>query len=306
MSLAKNIFWIFILGIFIGCQKVPLETTHTVPYPQFSATYLNGSVNGVFFANIGDYGAQSPAQMRVSQLIDSLNPHLIITSGDNVYPYIKHFDWMDNAIGPYYAKYIFPYKGKFGPGARGINRFYPSLGNHDWYYQGWKVYLEYFELPGNERYYDFTWGDVHFFSLNSEPGEPDGIRANSRQALWLKEKLASSDKPWKIVYFHKPPYSSGVHGPTRYMRWPFAEWGVDMVLTGHEHHYERLEIDGVTYIINGVGGAGLRPIPHVADGSIVRFNQQYGAFFAYADRHRLVGFFVTIDYQVVDWFVLEK
>ncbi len=300
-------FLILCIFLFVACQREPLSVPGNQTQTLDSAVLQDiRSGKGVFFANIGDYGARSVAQRRVSQLIDSLKAQFIITTGDNVYPYIKSFDWMDDAIGPYYARYIFPYKGKYGPGSPGVNRFFPSPGNHDWYYNGWKIYLEYFELPGNERYYDFIRGEVHFFSLNSEPGEPDGVRADSRQARWLKEKLAASDRQWKIVYFHKPPYSSGMHGPTRYMRWPFARWGVDMVLGGHEHNYERLVRDGVTYIINGSGGAGLRRIPDVAAGSVVRYSDKHGAFFVYADQKRLVGFFLTVDYEVVDWLVLEK
>jgi len=303
----RYLFLIFLLFFSLSCQKEPL-TLQVPETRQLDSATLKAfhSSRGIFFANIGDYGARSLAQRRVSELIDSLKAQFIITTGDNVYPYIKSFDWIDDAIGPYYARYIFPYKGKYGPGSPGINRFFPSLGNHDWYYNGWKIYLEYFELPGNERYYDFVRGEVHFFSLNSEPGEPDGVHANSRQAQWLKERLAASDRTWKVVYFHKPPYSSGMHGPTRYMRWPFAEWGVDLVLGGHEHNYERLVIDGVTYVVNGSGGAGLRVIPGEAPGSVVRYRDKHGALFVYADRKRLVGFFVNVDYEVVDWFVLEK
>ncbi len=88
--------------------------------------------------------------------------------------------------------------------------FFPTLGNHDWYTNDAQPYLDYFTLPGNERYYDFVWGPVHFFALDSDEHEPDGVNAGSAQAAWLQQGLAASTSPWNIVYTHYPPYSSGM------------------------------------------------------------------------------------------------
>ena len=56
-----------------------------------------------------------------------------------------------------------------------------------------KPYFDYFTLPGNERYYDFTWGPVHLFALDDIESEPDGVGASSIQAQWLKAGLAGVD-----------------------------------------------------------------------------------------------------------------
>jgi hypothetical protein len=86
------------------------------------------------------------------------------------------------------------------------------LGNHDWQSEDAQPYLDYFTLLGHERYYEFVWGPIHFFVLDSDTHEPDGADINSTQAAWLKSQLTVSDSPWKIVYMHHPPYSSGTHG----------------------------------------------------------------------------------------------
>src|SRR6185295_7904816 len=115
------------------------------------------------------------------------------------------------------------YTGAYGAGAT-TNRFFPALGNHDWVAEGAAPYLAYFTLPGNERYYDFVRGPVHFYALDSDPSEPDGITASSVQANWLRLALAAAPEPFQVVYFHHPPYSSGGHGDTPDLQWPFRAW----------------------------------------------------------------------------------
>src|SRR6185503_14372551 len=100
-------------------------------------------------------------------------------------------------------------------------------------------------LPGNERYYDFVQGSIHFFALDSDEREPDGTSASSKQGQWLKNALANSTSPFNIVYFHHAPYSSGSEGSSTHMQWPFKDWGADLVLVGHSHNYERLSIGGM-------------------------------------------------------------
>ncbi len=85
-----------------------------------------------------------------------------MTTGDNNYP-DGAAATIDENIGQYYADFIYPYTGSYGTGAAS-NRFFPSLGNHDWYTTGAMPYLDYFALPGNERYYRFTRGPVEFFA----------------------------------------------------------------------------------------------------------------------------------------------
>ncbi|GAB4498922.1 MAG: hypothetical protein OHK003_12870 [Anaerolineales bacterium] len=225
----------------------------------------------IVFGVIGDYGQAGQPLLDVSNLIKSWNPDFIVTVGDNNYPDGAAFT-MDDNVGQYFQEYIFRYKGKYGSGSP-TPRFYPSLGNHDWT-TGGKAYFDFF---GVYNYYDFVQGPVHFFVLDSDRREPDGISADSVQARWLKKRMTVSTSPFQVVVFHHAPYTSGKHGSTNYMRWPFKEWGADVVLTGHDHVYERLLVNGLPYFVNGIGGGEIYHFQDVLPESQVRFNQDFGA-----------------------------
>ncbi len=208
----------------------------------------------VIFGAIGDYGLDGMHEADVASMVRRWQPDLIITLGDNNYQNGDRAT-IDMNIGKYYSDYIGGYMGHFGMGSP-INLFFPSVGNHDWYdAEALQPYLDYFpDLPGNKRYYDFQLGLVHFYVVDSDQHEPDGYTPDSVQGKWLQEALAApTDACYKVVYFHHPPYSSGDFA-SPWMRWPFAAWGADAVLAGHDHLYERLAVDGIPYFVNGAGG----------------------------------------------------
>lgn len=255
--------------------------------------------DAVSFVALGDFGDDSDFEAAVAKQVRAANPDLVITLGDNNYPN-GGARTIDANIGKHYASFIAPYRGRYGPGAD-RNRFFPSLGNHDWRTTDLEPYLDYFELPGNERYYDFVWGPVHFFALDSDTAEPDGTDPESTQALWLRDTLRASTAPWKVVYLHHAPYSSGRHGSSRHMQWPYTQWGADVVLAGHDHHYERIEHDGGLYLVNGLSGSPkVYDIGHPVEGSVVRFNERHGALFAEATASRLSIAFITADGETID------
>jgi len=159
----------------------------------------------------------------------------------------------------------------------------PCLGNHD---DGpgegdGANYNKLFTLPRNsltntEDLYSFDYGNVHFVALSTETFEGGDIKFGD-QADWLAQDLAASDRMWKVVYFHRPIYSSGGHGGDEagqnaaYIP-VFDQYHVDLVLTGHDHLYERdgpryngqdvaSPDDGTIYIVSGGGGAACIP-PH--------------------------------------------
>ncbi|OGN72618.1 MAG: hypothetical protein A2X25_13910 [Chloroflexi bacterium GWB2_49_20] len=202
-------------------------------------------------------------------------------------------------MGRYFHTFISPYSGIYGEGAL-ENRFFPSLGNHDWITKQAQPYLDYFKLPGNERYYQFRRGPVAFFVLDSDAHEPDGVNQSSVQAEWLKKQLTLSTAPWNVIYFHHPPFSSAYHGSTTWMRWTFKEWGADLVLSGHDHVYERLQIDNLTYIVNGLGGGSIYDFFLPLPGSVVRYNQDYGAMLMEADVDTLRLQFINRLGDVID------
>lgn len=253
----------------------------------------------VSFVAIGDFGDDSPFELAIAARVRSAAPDVVITLGDNNYP-SGSAQTIDANIGKHYASFIAPYRGAYGPGAD-RNRFFPSLGNHDWRTSDLQPYLDYFELPGNERYYDFVWGPVHFFAIDSDSAEPDGTSVDSVQARWLQETMRASESPWQVVYMHHAPYSSGQHGSETSMQWPYAQWGADVVLAGHDHHYERIERDGAVFLINGLSGSPkVYPIGAPIEGSIARYNDSHGALFANATPTALSFSFVTGDGETID------
>jgi hypothetical protein len=241
------------------------------------------------FAAFGDYGSAGKSEAAVATLVSSHAPDIIITTGDNSYGSTA----IDANIGQYYRNHIGNYVGLYGSGSV-TNRFFPTLGNHDISDGGGLgAYLTYFTLPdsgvldtstsGNERYYDFVRGPVHFFAIDSDASEVDGTDSTSTQAKWLKARLAASTSPWQVVYFHHPPYSSSLHGSELAMRWPFEDWGADAVFAGHDHLYERLMVDQnkdgktIPYVVTGAGGRDLYNFGTPLAESVVRYNSDFGA-----------------------------
>jgi hypothetical protein len=269
------------------------------------------------FAVIGDFGWEGEALNAVAEAVVALDPDVLLTVGDNNYP-DGAAETLDANVGRPFHAFIHPYRGSFGAGAE-VNRFFPTLGNHDLWNAKREPYLateagapilEWLELPGNERYYDFVRGPVHFFALSSDPSEPDGTEADSVQASWLRERLAASTARLQVVYMHHPPYSSGPHESTRRVQWPMKEWGVDLVLAGHDHLYERLDVDGLPHVTCGLGGAAFYPFKRALPESLVRFNAKPGFLSGRVRDGRVSLSFVTggIVYDsldVVPWSVVE-
>lgn len=234
------------------------------------------------FAVIGDYGMNNSSEQKVATLVRSWDPQFILTTGDNNYN-AGGADTIDANIGKYYSDYLYRYRGSYGKGSS-VRRFFPCLGNHDWMTPYALPYFSYFSLPYSARYYEFAQGPVRFFSLDSDPKEPDGVTSTSRQAKWLRTRLAVAREPWKVVYFHHSPYSSGEeHGSNTWMQWPFQAWGASAVLSGHDHDYERIVLNGFPYFVNGLGGADYIDFATPVEGSQVRYSDHHGAMLVRAN-----------------------
>jgi Calcineurin-like phosphoesterase/Fibronectin type III domain len=282
-----------------------LATVAPAQHPRASVRAVAQDTSSVTFAAIGDYGSNDANEQDVANLVKSWNPDFIISLGDNNYP-DGEAATIDANVGKYYQEYIGSYKGSYGPGAT-TNRFWPCVGNRDWEnLTGAKLqpYLDYFTLPNNERYYDFVQGPVHFFVLDSDSREPDGVTSTSKQALWLKSRLAASTAPWKIVYLHHPPFSSRT--PFTNLQWPFREWGANIVLSGHAHLYERIMKNGFPYIINGLGGESLGSFATATEGSLVRFGSDFGALRITAGSTTLSLEFITRKGVLVDSYTISR
>ena len=256
----------------------PPVTTPTTPPP--AATLR--------IAAIGDYGEDVSEEGQVANLVRSWKPDQVITLGDNNYQ-AGAASTIDANIGKYYHDFIGNYRGSYGAGSA-TNRFWPSPGNHDWAAPNLTPYTDYFTLPGNERYYDVDFGLVHLYAMDSDEHEPDGNKATSKQALWLKDKLAASKSCYDLVYFHYPAYSTGDHGSDTDLRWPFETWGAEAVLSGHDHSYERFQVGGIPYFVNGLGAAGIYKFdeePAAGDEVPLRRQARRHADHRDADRHHV-------------------
>lgn len=177
-------------------------------------------------------------------------------TGDVVYP--KGEDRL------YDTRFFLPYRRLIGEVP-----VFPTLGNHDVEKSYGAAYLENFYLPRNNpqgtgRYYSFDWGGAHFVALNSELYHEDGGGGKEEQKAWLERDLGETRRPWKIVFLHRPLYSSSEHGSDEEIREDlepvFVRHEVDVVFSGHDHNYERtVPIGGVTYVVSGGGGKILYP-----------------------------------------------
>ncbi|MCZ6633193.1 MAG: HEAT repeat domain-containing protein [bacterium] len=155
---------------------------------------------------------------------------------------------------------------------------YPALGNHE---NDAAPYYAYFEVPPNgssqrpEAWYSFDYGHAHFVVLDSNPQFGD-LAEGTEQRRWLEQDLAASKARWKFAVLHHPLYSSGVHKSNLRLRkilMPiFERFGIDMILTGHDHCYERTwplwggqrSDDGIVHLVSGGGGAVLYDVDRSA------------------------------------------
>lgn len=287
-----------ILLLVSGCNKLEL-----IPHASLE---LAVEAKDISFAVIGDYGTSKESTRRVSEMVKSWKPDFIITTGDNNYEKGLLHSLKEN-VGAYYCDFIYnpdaPEDCRCeGRAAREEqNRFFPSPGNHDYKNKDGNIpYLNYFTLPGHEEYYSFLWGPVQFFSIDS------GSRGQGtpEQVLWLKEQAAQSTAPFKIVYFHHSPYSEGKHGNEKSMQWNFADWGINAVLTGHDHIYQRIRKKSepqLLYLVNGLGGksrrsCGVKPLDR-EEFDVFCFDEEYGAMKGVATASSLKLGFYSLD----DW-----
>lgn len=291
-----------------ACHLLRGETESTLRHePTTCAQSMpaHATADSVCLAIIGDYGIHRGGARAVSRMVHAWKPDFVITTGDNNYPAGRR-EQMDRNIGAFYHAFIGNYQGAYGKGSP-INRFFPVLGNHDWDSGTLGGWYDFFTLPGNERYYTAELGLVELFALDSDIREPDGIGVDSRQAAWLKQRLKASKACYKLVSVHHPPYLSPArdrdNSPA--LRWPYAEWGADAVFSGHEHLYERLEVDGIPYIIVGNSGHPLEPVYGIPQPqSRKRFGGDWGAMRVMATRQDITYEMWSLAGEVVDHLVV--
>lgn len=235
-------------------------------------------------AVVGDFGSGKPAELRVSKMVASFNPSFVVTAGDNVYTQKGY----TKLVKKYYPQTLVP-----------------ATGNHD-YLMGIDNFDRFFAIDANSRSYAYrARSGVEFFILDSTPGLTSRAVLEDQRA-WLIKELAQSEANFKIVVLHHPPYSSAKHGSTKRYQWNYAEMGADLVISGHDHTYERIIRRGGMYVVDGTGGAKLYKCKKLVYGSLGCDDKHYGALFLYVNSTQLRGVFRSTSGQTLDTFTLNR
>jgi 3',5'-cyclic AMP phosphodiesterase CpdA len=197
------------------------------------------------FAAIGDNGTGDRPQYEVAQQMTRLHSvfpfDLVIMLGDNMYGSQRPADFT--------RKFEQPYAPLLSIGVK----FQAALGNHDTPEQ---IFYKPYNMNG-QRYYTYARNNVRFFAL-------DSTLMDRKQVAWIEAALRDSSEDWKICYFHHPLYSNAArHGSSvdlRILIEPiFVKYGVNVVFSGHDHVYERIQPQkGINYFVSGAAGQ-LRP-----------------------------------------------
>lgn len=245
----------------------------------------------VTFIATADVGGGTMGQYGLADTILSQKPDLVLLAGDLFYPALNT-QMVDQHFFSVYARSMHSIP------------FYPAVGNHDILYGDPNYFFTIFDPPTNnltaeahaightgpKNFYSFDAGDVHFVALFVPlMQEPYTLKADSPQLLWLDSDLAATTKPWKVLFLHHPVFSSSIHSDDDYdengetdildlqrLLLPIAQrHGVRLIVSGHEHVFERFTpANGVYSVITGGGGGSLYP-PQQLDPSNSRFTSRY-------------------------------
>lgn len=226
-------------------------------------TAFSTSVNALEVIAAGDIATSGTGDTKTSNLIAALNNHgsvvsRILTLGDNAYPNGSLSNFID---------YYRPTWGR----AEFFEKTYPSPGNHEYMTSGAQGYLDFFQKNPDAL------GSVNEVSPEV-PGwtilQLDSNANLDGQNTQLANILAGDSNQCQLLYWHHPRYSSGEHGNDADVElwWDTAaQYGVDVILNGHDHNYERfLPQRGIVEFVVGMGGVSTRPFSSVQPNSAVR------------------------------------
>lgn len=224
---------------------------------------------GFVLIGAGDIADCSSGSEATAAIVAQYPTAAVFTLGDNAY---------ENGSAADYSQCYDPSWGKFKDRTR------PAPGNHDYNTSGASGYFGYFGAnagPAGRGYYSYALGGWHIISLDSEIG----VDAASAQASWLKQDLADHPATCTLAYWHEPLFTSGAnHAPEVAMQPLFTilyDAGADVVLSGHNHQYERFapqrpdgtldDSRGIGEFVAGTGGAGLYDFTTPQPNSQVRY-----------------------------------
>jgi hypothetical protein len=246
--------------------QTPTRTPTASSNPTQTPTTSSGSV---VLVGAGDISrCDNNNDEAVAKLLDGISG-TVFTVGDNAYDSGSTTEY-NNCYDPTWGRH----KG----------RTKPVPGNHEYGTSGAAGYFQYFNNP--PAYYAYNLGAWRIYALNSEID----VSASGAQGTWLQSDLASNPKQCVLAYWHRPRWSSGsTHGSASDMQ---ALWqilynaGAELVITGHEHNYERFAqmnasgavvSQGLREFVVGTGGASHYGFGSTLSSSEVRNSSTYGA-----------------------------
>jgi hypothetical protein len=177
-------------------------------------------------AGAGDIAGSSRGAVSTAALLDQIDPDVVYTTGDNAYP--------DGSAADY-ASFYDPTWGRFKAKTR------PVPGNHDYHQAGAGPYFDYFGALAGERgkgYYAYSLGSWRLYALNSNTS----MKAGSPQESWLRLDLSAHPHPCVLAYWHHPRFTAGEYADDTESEpiWrALYEAKAEVVLTGHDHNYQR-------------------------------------------------------------------
>lgn len=225
-----------------SCTQTTAPPPSSTPAASSTATATSGGGEALRFAAVGDIGDGGTGERLVAGAIAAEDARadldLILLLGDLIYP--------NGDPAQYPAKFAEPYR----PVERAGIRLRAALGNHDLRTDA-EALGRAFGMPA--RYYTFTEGPVQFFALDDATAS-----IGVEQLAWLRRELGRSRARWQVLFMHVPAYSSGMHGShpavADVLRPIVEEFGVELVLAGHDHDYERTRpIGGAVWVVSGGG-----------------------------------------------------
>ena len=251
---------------YAGAQPGPTDRTKVVAVGDIACTPGDSAFNG------GSGTAERCRMLATARLAESLNPEAVLVLGDLQYNRGE------------YNKFLASYEPSWG---RLKRKTYPVPGNHEYDSPGAAGYYRYFGARAGDPtkgYYSFDLGNWHVVALNTNSNcTTISCAEGSAQERWLRADLAANRKKCVVATMHHPRYSSGRHGgysSVRHLWKTLHDGGADLVLSGHDHHYERLApLDGLgrkasggtrSFIV-GTGGKSL----YVTDRQAISSSERY-------------------------------
>ncbi len=259
-------------------------------------SFKTGNSDSAHFVAWGDSRTNIDERKKIVEAVSSINYDFSVFDGDLVDAGRETLQW-------------YQWLSDFGPAIQN-NPFMPVLGNHE---KNHSNYYKVFALPGREEFYSFNYGPVHFAALHTCVEDYGG--SLDEQAEWLRNDLdAHSDYPWTIIVQHRPPYSSSARyhtGDTEDLLTTlvpiYEEYNVDMVIAGHDHWYERLEVNNVSYVVAGSAGAPLYSIiPSYVLNETIYVESVYHAIYLEAYENQLAFHAFRGDHSTIDKFYINK